>query len=83
MKQIRDMTFEEIKALVYDSPDVAKEHAREIQDKLASLCWGVGLTWDKLQGTDPQKGEKSKYGSTPNKRSYTYKLRKVAGYSYP
>lgn len=52
-----------------------------IDDLAATLCH-IGRLWDKVTDTDPLKGLATKYG-TPNHRSMTYKLRKIARYSYP
>lgn len=54
----------------------------EIVDLLGHALWQIGILWDKVEGVDPCRGAPSKFG-TANHRSMTYKLRKIAGYSYP
>lgn len=54
----------------------------EILDALGTALWQIGILWDKVEGVDPHKGPRSKLG-TANHRSMTYKLRKIAHYSYP
>lgn len=84
-KQIKDMSYEELHALVFELVgirDLTNTQKGQIIDRLSSLCWSIGLLWDKVAGIDPHKGPDRIYG-TRNRRSKTYKLRKAAGYSYP
>ncbi len=56
----------------------------QVRDNLATTIWETGRLWDENDGVDPAhcRGKPPRLG-TPNHRSMTYKLRKVAGYSYP
>ena len=76
------MTFDELRAEVLaDYPTMMRE---EVVDALGSLVWDIGVPWDRVEGIDSRKckGNPPRLG-TPNHRSWTYKLRKAAGYSYP
>ena len=76
------MTFDELRAEVLaDYPTMMRE---EVADALGSLVWNIGVLWDRVEGIDSQKckGNPPKLG-TPNRKSWTYKLREAAGYSYP
>ena len=76
------MTFDELRAEVLaDYPTMSKE---KVADCLGSLVWNIGILWDQVEGIDSQKckGNLPRYG-TPNHKSWTYKLRKVVGFSYP
>ena len=80
MKQIKDMTLAELEELVFRSGKEFDE--AEVTDRLAVLVWQIGVVWDKAEETDPHKGQPRRLG-TNNHRSMVYKLRKVAGFSYP
>ena len=54
----------------------------EILDVLGTALWQIGILWDKVEGVDSHKGPRNRLG-TANHRSMTYKLRKIARYSYP
>ena len=54
----------------------------EIIGDLSRALWQIGIFWDKTTGVDVLKGSPAQYG-TANRRSMTYKLRKIAGFSYP
>lgn len=54
----------------------------DILDALGHILWQIGILWDKAEGVDSHKGPPSRLG-TSNHRSMTYKLRKIARYSYP
>lgn len=81
-----DLTLKTIKDMVYgsDLELLTQEEKMHIIDFLGSLLWDIGCVWDKTKGVDPRKGPYAdSYGGTRNHRSMTYKLRKIAGYSYP
>ncbi len=77
-------TLAEIRGIVNgeDFADTSREDQDKLIDDLQAMLWDIGLAWDQIAGVDPQKGEPRKYG-TPNRRSMTYKCRKLAGFSYP
>jgi len=87
MKPIREMTYDEVMVLVLDDEvldSLSEQDRLAVDDKLGSLAWSIGRALDKTHGIDPFKcrGARPAHG-TPNKRSYTYKVRKAVGYSYP
>jgi len=86
MKNPKDMTYEELNELIWtiyeNDPDVIEQYASEILDKLGSVLWNIGEMWDRVEGVNPRNGTPTEHG-TPNRKSMTYKLRKVAGYTYP
>jgi len=67
-----------------DSPEDMPECVKQaIEDELDARAWQCARLLDLVKGIDPLKGESRPYGGTPNHRSYTYKVRKALGYSYP
>lgn len=54
----------------------------ELHDVLGRKIAWAGALWDQVDGTDPRRFQ-APYGGTGNRRSMTYKCRKLAGYSYP
>lgn len=75
-------TFDELREEVLaDYPTMCKE---DVASALSSLVWNIGVLWDRVEGIDPRKckGNPPRLG-TPNHKSWTYKLRKAVGYSYP
>lgn len=54
----------------------------EILDALGDALCQIGILWDKIEEVDTHKVYGARFG-TANHRSMTYKLRKIAGYSYP
>lgn len=80
--EITNMTVNELALFVLEHPEESQRREGEIKDALSGLCWKIGLVWDALDGTDVREGPERRFGSR-NHKSMTYKLRKVAGYSYP
>jgi len=81
----RNMTLSEIAQYIQDAQAAGTldERTRQaIEDELGSRAWQIGGILDHMKGIDPRKGQPARHG-TPNRRSYTYKMRKAAGYSYP
>ena len=82
-KWIKEASYKELKQkILYDLP-WARENRDAVIDALSDLAWDIGDLWDRIEGTDPEKGRKPHTLGTPNHRSMTYKFRKLAGYSYP
>ena len=73
------MTLDEIRDRVIDG-----ERSALLKDNLTAMLWDIGTLLDIIDEVDPAycRGEPPRLG-TPNHRSMTYRLRKVAGYSYP
>ena len=73
------MTLDEIREEIASGRD-----PELVKDLLTAVLLEVGALWDMTSGVDPFKcrGDAPRLG-TPNRRSMTYKLRKVAGFSYP
>ena len=74
------MTLDEIQAAI----DGGNFPSALLRDNLTAMLWEIGTLLDMVDGVDPLecRGNSPRIG-TPNRRSMTYKLRKVAGYSYP
>lgn len=85
-KDISKMTLKEVHGFIIDRRDagqpLTQQEKIEIHDLLGNYIAYAGTLWDLADGTDPRKGSTVQYG-TPNRRSMTYKCRKLAGYSYP
>lgn len=87
-KNPRDMTLAELAELLntyHDAGETISELDRmAIEDALTGQAWLAARLLDNLKGIDPFKckGERPRHG-TPNHRSYSYKVRKALGYSYP
>jgi len=54
-----------------------------IEDELTNKAWTCARLLDRAKGIDPLKGDNGYSLGTPNHRSFTYKVRKALGYSYP
>ena len=85
--KISKMTFQELAVLIndeWDGDELSEVERMIVNDRLGNLAWGIGRLLDRTHDIDPLKtrGALPRYG-TPNKRSYTYKLRKAVGFSYP
>lgn len=84
LDKINGMDVKELWQFVREDPETAEHYKDEIKDRLGMLCWEIGRIWDEVEGTDYNKRTPSSpVMGTPNRRSMTYKLRKVAGFSYP
>ena len=84
---IRKMTFEAAVTLAFDDERRKELNSVErmaLDDRLAGFAWTIGRALDATHNTDPLKcrGARPRHG-TPNRRSYTYKVRKAVGYNYP
>lgn len=77
-----EMSLEEIKDFVTSNRDEAKGKKEEIIDRLAVLCWDIGLVWGKLENIDPYEGELGNRLGTENVQSHTYKMREAAEYVF-
>ena len=73
------MTYDELSEFVL-SNDLTVDQAEKVRDRLSSIMWNIGSLWDKASGNCPSTFSAT---GTKNHRSMTYKLRKLAGYSYP
>ena len=77
------MTLSEIARYVGQNElNLTEQERLAINDELTNRAAQVGRILDLTHKIDPLKGKKTLYG-TRNHSSYTYKLRKAAGYSYP
>lgn len=78
------MTFDEIREVALSQEDLGpfKDY---LLNSLGLLLWDIGALWDIIDDVDPHecRGEPPCIVGTPNHRSMTYKLRKIAGYSCP
>lgn len=54
-----------------------------LRNRLLVLAWRLGTMMDRVYDIDPNSGSDRPYGATSNRQSYTYKMRKAAGFSYP
>jgi len=81
-KPIGEMTVKELAELIRGMENPDPMELGEVNDKLCSLAWQIAGLLDRTHGIDPDKGRPIAYG-TRNRKSYTYKVRKAVGYSYP
>ena len=87
-EECRNLTFEKAIALAFD--DEKRSELNEVEtmglcDLLDSFALRTARALDKVHGIDSRacRGQHPGYGGTPNKKSYTYKVRKALGFSYP
>ena len=80
-KKIKDMSYDKLVNFVNHN-ELTPSQISEVKDRLGGILWDIGVLWDKATNVDP-KPFVGTYGGTGNHKSMTYKLRKVAGYSYP
>jgi len=76
----------EINTLLAEHNGKIPEHDRvRIEDELTGIAWTCARFLDIVKGIDPHEEPKSgrRYFGTQNHRSFTYKVRKALGYSYP
>jgi len=83
----RNLTFDEAIALAFDDEkrnELSEIELMALSDLLTGYAWRAARALDKVRNIDPRacRGQPPRFG-TPNKKSYTYKVRKALGYSYP
>lgn len=79
-----EMTLDEIRQVIFTPEQrerISKFDKDLIISRFMSLAWDIGTQWDVLEGRGT--GTDGPYGSTTNRRSMCYKLRKAVGYTYP
>ena len=80
--ELRDMTLEQIHQFVIDNAPLSQLEQCEVHEVLGNHLQYIGEIWDLADNVNPQRMQ-GYYGGCGNHRSMTYKLRKLAGYSYP
>jgi len=84
---LKDKTPQELAAIIdrleAENAGLIPEAERlELEDAITNRAWTYARLLDRVKGIDSRKGPPTSYG-TPNRKSYTYKVRKALGYSYP
>jgi len=79
---MNDLSFEQLIDLAYSPASWEVINVDTLADALTSRGWQMAGALDKINDIDPENGPERRYG-TPNRRSFTYKIRKALGYSYP
>ena len=86
---LRDMTLSEIATYITvkeneHNGNIPEPIKMQIEDAITSKAWAAARLLDRVKGIDPLKsGAHSTSMGTSNHRSFTYKVRKAIGYSYP
>jgi hypothetical protein len=84
-RELIEITTEINSLLAEHDGKIPEQDRMRIEDELSGIMWTCARFLDKAKGIDPYKEPRSgprPYG-TQNHRSYTYKVRKALGYSYP
>lgn len=84
-EELKELPLKELFQLAKKTPDNMYNVMNGlIADEACSRAELCGLILDELRGIDPYKRTaRSPQLGTPNGRSYTKKVRKAVGYSYP